>query len=141
MLRSTALDQLGSTELAVVAGGGDAATRTKLLGSHLEDERCAAFTVELRVRVLATGVATYPDLAVICGRPELDPADPTQHTTTNPRVLVEVLGAPGTSQLHDLARGDLAELAAERAQLGVGDSTRPQVPGEELPEFLLLLAK
>jgi Uma2 family endonuclease len=89
-------------EIFAMAGGSLEHARritniAKLLGSQLEDERCAAFTAELRVRVLATGLAAYPDLAVICGQPELDPADSTQHTATNPRVLVEVL-SPSTEQ-------------------------------------------
>lgn len=89
-------------EIFAMAGGSLEHARritniAKLLGSQLEDERCAAFTAELRVRVLATGIATYPDLVVICGPPELDPADLTQHTATNPRVLVEVL-SPSTEQ-------------------------------------------
>lgn len=89
-------------EIFAMAGGSLEHARritniAKLLGSQLEDERCAAFTTELRVRILATGLATYPDLVVICGQPELDPADVTQHTVTNPRVLVEVL-SPSTEQ-------------------------------------------
>jgi len=89
-------------EIFAMAGGSLEHARritniAKLLGSQLEDERCAAFTAELRIRVLSTGLATYPDLAVICGQPELDPADHTHHTATNPRVLVEVL-SPSTEQ-------------------------------------------
>lgn len=38
---------------------------------------------------LATGLATYPDAAVICGEITRDPASPTH--VTNPSVLVEVL--------------------------------------------------
>jgi Uma2 family endonuclease len=95
------LEYIGGEIFAMAGGSLEHARRitniAKLLGSQLEDERCAAFTAELRVRVLATGLATYPDLAVICGQPELDPADRTQHTATNPRVLVEVL-SPSTEE-------------------------------------------
>ena len=89
-------------EIFAMAGGSLEHARritniARLLGNQLLDERSAAFTAKLRVRVLATGLATYPDLAVICGQPELDPADPAQHTATNPRVLVEVL-SPSTEQ-------------------------------------------
>lgn len=45
---------------------------------------------DLRIRVIATGLATYADAAVICGDPIRDPASPTH--VTNPIVIVEVLG-------------------------------------------------
>jgi Uma2 family endonuclease len=41
------------------------------------------------VRVLATGLATYPDVTVVCGELERDPDSPA--TVVNPRVVVEVL--------------------------------------------------
>jgi Uma2 family endonuclease len=43
------------------------------------------------VRVLVTGLATYPDVSVVCGPIERDPDDPD--AITNPSVLVEVLSA------------------------------------------------
>jgi Uma2 family endonuclease len=39
--------------------------------------------------VLATGLATYPDVTVVCGELERDPESPA--TVVNPRVVVEVL--------------------------------------------------
>jgi Uma2 family endonuclease len=42
---------------------------------------------------LATGLATYPDVTVICGPSQRDPDSPTQ--ITNPKVVVEV--SPGTA--------------------------------------------
>ena len=48
-----------------------------------------AFSSDLRIRVLATGLATYPDVSVVCGRMERDPED--ANTLVNPVVLVEVL--------------------------------------------------
>ena len=47
------------------------------------------FSADLLIRVLATGLATYPDLSVVCGRLERDPED--ANTVVNPIVLVEVL--------------------------------------------------
>lgn len=54
---------------------------------------CVAFQSDQKVRVLATGRATYPDATVVCGAIEGDPADPGGATITNPTVLVEVLSA------------------------------------------------
>lgn len=52
-----------------------------------------AFQADQKVRVLATGRATYPDVSVVCGAIEGDPADPLGQTITNPTILVEVLSA------------------------------------------------
>ena len=50
---------------------------------------CRIFSSDLRVRVLTTGLATYPDVTVVCGELERDPESPT--TVVNPRAVVEVL--------------------------------------------------
>lgn len=39
--------------------------------------------------VLVTDLATYPDVSVVCGRPEYAPED--MHAIVNPVLLVEVL--------------------------------------------------
>ena len=59
------------------------------LRTQLGRRPCAVFTSDARVRVLATGLATYPDVTVVCGSIEHDPE--SKHTITNPVVLVEVL--------------------------------------------------
>lgn len=55
--------------------------------------RCQVHTSDLRIRVLATGLATYPDVTVVCGPVETDPEN--QNTVVNPTLLVEVL-SPST---------------------------------------------
>jgi Uma2 family endonuclease len=57
--------------------------------AQLRGGRCQVYSSDLRVRVLATGLATYPDVTVVCGELERDPESPT--TVVNPRVVVEVL--------------------------------------------------
>ena len=52
---------------------------------------CVAFQSDQRVRVLATGRATYPDASLVCGPIEGDPTDPSGATITNPDLIVEVL--------------------------------------------------
>jgi Uma2 family endonuclease len=54
---------------------------------------CRVYSSDLRVRVQATGMATYADAAVVCGTVETDPA--SADTVTNPTMLVEVL-SPST---------------------------------------------
>ena len=58
---------------------------------------CIAFQSDQRIRVLATGRATYPDASLVCGPIKGDPADPGGATIANPNLLVEVL-SPSTEQ-------------------------------------------
>jgi Uma2 family endonuclease len=74
-----------------------AANVIALLSAQLRDRPCRVFTSDLRIRVQATGLGTYPDVSVVCGRLETDPADPSGNTVTNPAVLVEVL-SPSTEE-------------------------------------------
>jgi Uma2 family endonuclease len=66
-----------------------------LLNTQLRGKPCRVYGSDLRVRVTETGLGTYPDVTVVCGRLELDPEDPEKHTVVNPRALVEVL-SPST---------------------------------------------
>jgi Uma2 family endonuclease len=65
------------------------------LNRQLEGKRCRVYSSDLRVRVLATGFAGYPDVTVVCNQLELDPED--TNTATNPAVAVEIL-SPSTEQ-------------------------------------------
>ena len=73
-----------------------------LLTNALRGRPCRVYSSDLRVRVQATGLGTYPDVAVVCGAVELDPEDPKKQTAVNPRVLVEIL-SPSTE---DYDRGE-----------------------------------
>jgi Uma2 family endonuclease len=59
------------------------------LGSALRGRPCRVYSSDLRVRVPETDLATYPDLAVVCGRLETAPDD--ADAATNPTLIVEVL--------------------------------------------------
>jgi Uma2 family endonuclease len=70
------------------------------VGAALEIGRkpgCIAFQSDQRIRILATGKATYPDASMVCGPIEGDPADPSGATITNPTLIIEVL-SPTTEQ-------------------------------------------
>lgn len=54
---------------------------------------CTVFQSDMRVRVVATGRATYPDASMVCGLIEYDPDDSGRTTITNPTLLVEMLSA------------------------------------------------
>jgi Uma2 family endonuclease len=81
-------------EIYAMAGGTPehaamAAAITAMLVTQLEAAPCRVYSSDLRVRVLATGLATYPDVTVICGPTERDPN--SSNHVTNPRLVVEVL--------------------------------------------------
>jgi Uma2 family endonuclease len=81
-------------EIYAMAGGTPehaamAAAVTTIFGRQLGSTPCRVYSSDLRVRVLATGLATYPDVTVVCGPSERDPQSPTH--VTNPKVVVEVL--------------------------------------------------
>mgnify|MGYP001424265226 CR=1 FL=1 len=59
------------------------------LGTHAQKCGCAVLTSDAKLRVLATGLATYPDVSLVCGPIEYDPED--RNNFTNPAVLVAVL--------------------------------------------------
>jgi Uma2 family endonuclease len=71
-----------------------AAAFIRIVGGQLPPG-CRAFTSDLRVRIAATGLTTYPDAAVICGRTQRSPDDPL--AVTNPVLLVEVT-SPSTEE-------------------------------------------
>lgn len=85
----------GTPEHAAMAGA-----ITSVLGAQLANRPCRVYSSDLRVRILETGLATYPDVTVVCGPSERDPASPTH--VTNPKVVVEVL-SPSTAEYD---RGD-----------------------------------
>jgi Uma2 family endonuclease len=81
-------------EIYAMAGGTPkhAALTLAVGGALLQQLRggpCRAFSSDLRVRVRASGLATYPDVTVVCGPLERDPD--SEATVTNPTLLVEVL--------------------------------------------------
>jgi Uma2 family endonuclease len=55
----------------------------------LEGKPCEVFGSDLRLRVNAVDLSTYPDISVVCGGAKMDAVD--KNAIVNPRVLVEVL--------------------------------------------------
>lgn len=95
-------------QIYAMAGGSPehgtyAANVIGLLTAALRGRPCRVQTSDVRVRVRTTGLDTYPDVSVVCGRVELDPED--TKAVTNPIVLVEVL----SESTEDYDRGDKLE--------------------------------
>jgi Uma2 family endonuclease len=76
---------------------------TGLLFSQVRRGGCRAHDSDLRVRVLETGLVTYPDVTVIRGPSERDPQD--RNAVTNPTLIAEVL----SDSTEDYDRGDKFE--------------------------------
>ncbi|PWU18968.1 MAG: hypothetical protein C5B50_07665 [Verrucomicrobia bacterium] len=78
MAGGTALHSLISTNVAIE------------FGNRLKGRPCVPYNADLRVKIEATGLLTYPDLSVVCG--PLRFVDPSaRDTIMNPTLLVEVL--------------------------------------------------
>ena len=95
-------------QIYAMAGGTPehAALSAALIGlmfPQLRGGRCRIYDADLRIRVNATGLTTYPDITVVCGPREPCPNDP--HAITNPTLIAEVL-SPST-EAYD--RGDKFE--------------------------------
>jgi len=79
-------------EIYAMAGGtpDHAALAASVVGAlrPLLRAGCRAFSADLRLRIAATGLSTYADVAVVCG-PTLRAAD-DRLAVTNPVLLVEV---------------------------------------------------
>ena len=91
-------------EIYAMAGGTPthaalAATIIRLVGAQLPFG-CRAYSSDLRVRVPETGLSTYPDVTVVCGRTLRATDDAT--AVTNPVLVVEVT-SPSTE---DYDRGE-----------------------------------
>ena len=92
---------LDGTVVAMAGGtpehGALAAAIIRELGGALRGKPCRVFSSDVRVRVPETGLATYPDVSVVCGQLETDPED--ADAVTNPVLVVEVLSE--TTEAHD----------------------------------------
>jgi Uma2 family endonuclease len=64
------------------------------LGQQLKDKPCELYPSDMRVRVPATGLYTYPDVVGACDEPKFE--DDYLDTLLNPTLIVEVL-SPSTA--------------------------------------------
>ena len=97
-------------EIFAMAGGSArhslvSANLLRELGNRLKGKPCTAYESNLRLKVEASGLRSYPDAAVYRGKLKFDSEDPRGETALNPTVLFEVL-SPST-EAYD--RGKKAE--------------------------------
>jgi len=79
-------------EIYAMAGGTPthadlAAAAIRLLGNSLVG-RCRVSSSDLKVRIEATDLSTFPDATIVCGERQVSPKD--ANAVTNPTLLVEV---------------------------------------------------
>jgi Uma2 family endonuclease len=66
-----------------------------MLKNQLRGQPCKIYPSDMRVKVEATGLYTYPDITVVCGDAQF--ADTELDTLINPLVIIEVL-SPSTER-------------------------------------------
>jgi len=81
-------------EMFAMAGASWEHTRIKdnfarKTGNQLENGPCCVLTSDLRVKVDATGLYTYPDVIIVCDQPLFE--DDVFDTLLNPSAIAEVL--------------------------------------------------
>jgi Uma2 family endonuclease len=81
-------------EMFAMSGASHAHTRIKdNLARHaanqLESGPCQVLKSDMRVNVNVTGLYTYPDVAIVCDKPQFE--DEVFDTLLNPLIIVEVL--------------------------------------------------
>ena len=81
-------------EIFALAGGSEnhnllAANMGGILYNQLRKRPCKFYPSDMRVRVVKTGLYTYPDLSIVCGTAVFDEGDPD--TLLNPQVIIEIL--------------------------------------------------
>jgi Uma2 family endonuclease len=81
-------------EMFAMAGAGLRHNRIRdnlvyKISQNLEGSQCFTYSADQRVKVERTDLYTYPDVLIVCGRPEVDPDQ--KDTLFNPLVIIEVL--------------------------------------------------
>lgn len=65
------------------------ANLVRLIGNALQGKPCEVYPSDMRVKVQASGLYTYPDVTIVCGDPQFE--DAHVDTLLNPLVLFEVI--------------------------------------------------
>lgn len=82
-----------------VAHAALSAAAIRILGQALLGS-CSVFTSDLKIRIEASDLSTFPDVSVLCGPQQTSPVD--DNALTNPTLLVEVT----SRSTEDYDRGD-----------------------------------
>jgi len=83
--------QMAGASISHITISGNVATELNL---RLKKRDCRVLATDMRVHIPKTGLFTYPDVLVVCGKPQLLP-DGHLDTLTNPILIIEIL-SPST---------------------------------------------
>jgi Uma2 family endonuclease len=83
-------------------------------------QKCRLFSADVRIRIKATGLATYSDLSVVYGSLQVDLDD--ENSVANPSVIIEVLSL--STKSYDRSKKFahyIAQLAAQKVKDFISD--------------------
>ena len=83
---------------------------------------CSVLTSDVKVRIAASDLATYPDVSVVCGHVERDDTDRT--AIVNPAVIVEVTSPSTVDYDRGAKLGHYTQLASVRTIVIVAHDKR-----------------
>lgn len=82
------------------AMAGASARHNRIVGStyaalygQLRGRSCTIYSSDMRVKIVQTGLYTYPDIAIVCGHEHFE--DSKEDTLLNPSIIIEIL-SPST---------------------------------------------
>ncbi|SPE40873.1 conserved hypothetical protein [Candidatus Sulfopaludibacter sp. SbA3] len=96
-------------EMYAMAGAGRAHNQlvsnlARVVGNHILSKQCEGYAIDMRVRVGASRLYTYPDYVAFCGEPQF--MGQRQDTLLNPALIVEVL-SPSTESYDRIRKFEL----------------------------------
>jgi Uma2 family endonuclease len=94
------------------------------LHAQLEHRACSVYPSDMRLKVSATGLYTYPDVMVTCGEERFD--DDNEDTLLNPILIIEVLSKSTERQVRGAKFEHYSKLDSLREYLLVAQS-RPRL--------------
>ncbi|MEM6646380.1 MAG: Uma2 family endonuclease [Bacteroidota bacterium] len=110
---------------------------TRTIGNKLADQRCHIFLATLRTRMGKGDAYGYPDIVVVCGKPEFSGERPG--TLENPTVIIEVLSDSTREYDRGTKASQYIQIDSLGAYLTIDPETRAiesrQRTGEQLYEL------
>lgn len=71
------------------------ANLVRIIGNKLHETKCNVYSNDFRVKIKETGLYTYPDVIITCGKEILE--DQVKDTLLNPLIIIEIL-SPSTER-------------------------------------------
>lgn len=86
----------------IYAMAGGSARHNRIAGStyatlyiQLRQRNCNVYPSDMRVKIVQTGLYTYPDITIVCGNEQYE--DEKEDTILNPTIIIEIL-SPSTEK-------------------------------------------